>query len=162
MYGQKTTRADAGLSEISAVVSSLPVGYNMGERREYNGDIYRLCYNMSNQQVLPGYLVCANIGSALAAGPYTCTISTVTEVNQTVIGAVKHATATTGTYFWALTETIVNSTTLSGVTVIASNGVYILPAANGQITNGTVTACIGYSTASAKFYISLENKKYNV
>lgn len=157
------TRADGGdLTDISGVVATLPAGYSLGERRMFNGDIYRLVYNTSNQQVIPGYLVCANVGSALAAGPYSCTITTTTEVCKTVVGAVKHATATTATYFWALTETLVNPVTLSGVTAIASNGVYILPAANGQITNGTTTSIIGYSTAGAKFYISLETKTYSV
>lgn len=162
LYGNKTTRAEGGLSGISDVVGTLPAGYSLGEGRMYNGDMYRLAYNTSNQQVIPGYLVCANVGSALGAGPYSCTITTVTEVCKTVVGAVKHATATTATYFWALTETLVNPVTLSGVTAIASNGVFILPAANGQITNGTTTSIIGYSTTGAKFYISLESKSYSV
>jgi hypothetical protein len=163
LYGEKMIRSDAGdLTGISGVVATLPAGVYLGEKRMYDGDVYRLCYNTTNQQINTGYLVAANLGSALAAGPYSCTYSTTTEVNQTVIGAVKHATATTGTYFWALTETIKNPVALSAVTVIASNGVYILPATMGQIGNGTVTACIGYSVAGAKFHISLERKAFNV
>lgn len=163
LYGDKLTRADGGdLTGISGVVATLPAGYTLGEGRMYDGDMYRLVHNTCNQQVIPGYLVAANVGSAAAAGPYSCTITTTTEVCKTVMGAVKHATATTGTYFWALTETLKNPVTLSGVTAIASTGVYVLPAANGQITNGTTTAIIGYSVAGAKFHISLESKKFSV
>lgn len=162
LYGNQTVMAGTELGSISAVVSSLPAGFTLGEERMWNGDLYRLVHNTCNQQVIPGYLVAANLGSAVAAGPYSCTITTTTEVCKTVVGAVKHATATTGTYFWALTETLKNPVTLSGVTAINSNGVYILPAANGQITNGTTTAIIGYSTGSGQFYISLEAKKYSV
>lgn len=162
LWAEKIVRADGELAGISATVASLPAGYNLGEQRMYDGDLYRLMYNACATQVIPGYLVARNLGSALAGGPYSCTISTTTEVNQTVCGAVKHATAAAGYYFWGLTETMKNPVTLSGVTAIGSNGVFVYPAANGQIANGTVTSIIGYSTAGAKFYISLENKAFNV
>jgi len=162
LYGNKTVIADGELSSISAVVSSLPVGYTLGEERMYDGDLYRLMYNACNQQINTGYLVARNLGSCAAAGPYSVTVSTTTEVNQTVCGLVKHVTATTGTYFWALTETMDNPAAVSTVTAIGSTGVFVHPAANGVITNGTTTACIGYSVAGAKFHLSLEKKSYNV
>lgn len=160
LYGDKTVLADAELGAISAVVSSLPAGYNLGDKRMYDGDLYRLMYNACNQQINTGYLVARNVGSAAAAGPYSVTVSTTTEVAQHVCGMVKHATATTGTYFWALTETMKNAVSVSTVTAIASTGVFVLPAANGVITNGTTTAIVGYSVAGAKFHVSLEKKSY--
>jgi hypothetical protein len=163
LYGNKLTQADGGgLSEISGVVATLPQGFNLGEERMYDGDLYKLMYNACNQQINTGYLVARNLGSAAAAGPYSVTVSTTTEVNQTVCGLVKHATATTGTYFWALTETMKNPVAVSTVTAIASTGVFVLPAANGVIGNGTVTSVIGYSVAGAKFHLSLDKKSFNV
>lgn len=170
LYGNKMMQADASeLAQVSGVVASLPVGYTLGEERMFNGDIYRLLYNACNQQISPGHLVARNTGSAAAAGPYSCTITTTTESLQYVAALVKHATATTGTYFWGLTESLKNAVSLNAVTAVQGTGVAILPAANGQVTNGTTTACIGYcvgtsvtGTTGGSFYVSLEKKSYRV
>ena len=61
---------------------------------------------------------------------------------------VVHATATTGTYFWALRENVGSAVAFVGVTAVAAAGGATLQlAANGQFTNGT-TQAVGYVVTS--------------
>lgn len=92
---------DAGLGGISAVVSSLPLGYNLGHVRfDTSGNKYKLVYNAGNSQASTGFVVTAQAGSV---GPHSVTVSTVSQKHGHLgAGLVVHATLTTGTYGWAL------------------------------------------------------------
>lgn len=166
--GYRQTHADGGLGSIDEVVSSLPAGYELGEERVHtDGNVYRLFYNACNQQISTGYLAARNVGSAAAAGPYSATVTTTTEVAYNAACAVVQATATTGTYFWGLVETRGEPVSLNGVTAVAGDGTYIHPAADGQVTNGT-TQAVGYcvststtDTTDGSFHLSLEDRIYN-
>lgn len=90
---------DAGMGSVSAVVANLPVGYTLGEARFVSGIKYRLVYNAGNSAIQPGYV--ASPGGASSLGAYSVTISTASKSNHHLGAvAVKHATVTTGTYFW--------------------------------------------------------------
>lgn len=90
---------DAGLGTVSAVVSSLPAGYTLGEARMESGQKYRLFYNAGNSQISPGFC----FTPATSAGPYSITITTTSKTFDNVgAGVVYNATATTGTYFWGV------------------------------------------------------------
>lgn len=89
---------DAGLGTVSSVVASLPVGYTLGEERQQDGVHYRLMYNAGGEQIDQG-----EIASPIASGggPYSATVTTVTDTANAYGAVVAHnATATTGTYFW--------------------------------------------------------------
>jgi len=90
-------QVDAVLGPISSVVTSLPVGYNLGDKRIESGIKYVLVHNAGNSQIGPGFIA----SPIFSAGPYSLTISTAVGVNDH-LGAVVvvHATATTGSFFW--------------------------------------------------------------
>lgn len=152
---------DGGLGSISGVVSALPAGYRLGEERILpNGDYYELFYNACNQQISKGFAFARNQGSAAAAGPYSCTVTTVTEVAYNAAGMCVHATATTGTYFWGLVQNVASGVALVGATAVAAGGMALQLAANGQFTNGT-TQAVGYTvttgttgTLSGSYYVN--------
>lgn len=145
MSGSQKVFGGPGLGQLSAVVSSLPAGYRLGTSRiEPNGDEYELFYNTCNQQISQGFAFARFTGSA-TAGPYSATVTTVTEVAYNAAGMVVHTTATTGTYFWGLVQNKASGVAFVGVTAVASGaGAFTLQlAANGKFTNGA-TQAVGY------------------
>ena len=126
---------DAGLGGISGVVSSLPVGYTLGEERLFEGIWYRLMYNAGNSQANPG-LVVAPLG---VGGPFSGTITTTSDGGQGY-GAVvvKHATATTGTYFWGAFKGYPVKVQ-GGTASIATGGDFMI-AVDGAVSTHTTAA----------------------
>ncbi len=59
---------------------------------------YIFVYNAGNSQISTGY--CATVSAVTG---YSVTVSTTTQIDH-VVGVVKHATLTTGTYGWLLTK----------------------------------------------------------
>lgn len=90
--------ADAGLGGISSVVSSLPLGYSLGDERTVNSVQYRLVHNAGNSQINPGFLGTPANGSV---GPHSITISSASQKFHHMGAAlVVHATLTTGSFGW--------------------------------------------------------------
>lgn len=122
-------QVDAQLGGISSVVSSLPVGYNLGEIRTESNVVYKLCYNAGNSQINPGWLGSPANGSV---GPNSLTISTASQkFHHYGAALVVHATATTGTYFWGAVRG-------SGLAVAADNTSVPTGSAFYVGVNGTV------------------------
>lgn len=131
---------DAGMGSVSAVVATLPVGYTLGEARVVSGIKYRLMYNAGNSQIDPGY--CASPATS-GNGLYSVTISTASRSNHH-LGAcvVKHATATTATYFWGAVRGEVGVMVGDAASIPTGNAAFL--GDNGKITvypNSATTAC---------------------
>lgn len=154
-YSGRQVFGSEGLGGISGVVTSLPVGFVLGEERQEGGISFRLVYNAGNSQASPGFLLARAFGGA---GPYSMTVSTASDVNAHV-GAVvcHHATATTGTYFWgAYRGYLASGLIATGITQLAGNASYmstdgaVLPvtntAASGLVHSGNMA--IGYTVIS--------------
>lgn len=89
--------ADAGLGSVSAVVTSLPAGYTLGEARFDSGIKYRLIYNDGGEQISQGF-ACKPKGSV---GPYSMTVTTTSKTFANIGAGVAHnATITTASYGW--------------------------------------------------------------
>lgn len=84
---------------ISAVVSSLPIGAELGQERLWNGVYYRLVYSPCTSTIGIGQ-ICSPLVSS-PASPYYVSPTTVSDAGQ-ALGAVVvvHSTVTTNTYFW--------------------------------------------------------------
>lgn len=148
MSGSQKVFGGPILGQLSAVATSLPLPYKLGlERIESNGDVYKLFHNTCNQQISKGFAFARNTGSAAGAGPYSATLTTVTEVAYNAAGMVVHSTATTGSYFWGLVKNVASAVAYVGGTALATPGTYMQVAANGVFTNGT-TQAVGYSVAT--------------
>lgn len=163
--GYRQTHADGGLGSVSGVVSSLPVGYTLGEERAEGTNKYRLVYNNGNSQASVGYVL-VNDGSGV--GPYSCTItSTAGTIPPKAVGVVKHATLTTGTYGWALVKGDAGKLVVSNVSIATGALVEVKV---GGVVGDTVAAsgtAIGYNrgdsdgtgttdTLSGDFQVSFE------
>lgn len=136
---------DGGLGGISGVVSSLPAGFSMGEVRWQNGIKYRLMHNAGNSQINPG-MACKH--AEAGAGPYSVTVSTVTEAVTGARGVVLHATATTGTYFWGVVYGHPVKVMASNISIATDAQVGL--AANGKfITTNAVTNIIARNIGDA-------------
>lgn len=97
-YSARQVFGSPGLGEVSATVSSLPVGYVLGEERLDGGINYRLCYNAGNSQISVGFMSQRVFGGG---GPFSMTVSTVADVNAHVGAVLAHnATVPTGHYYW--------------------------------------------------------------
>lgn len=120
---------DAQLGSVSAVVSSLPIGYSLGQTRNISGVKYQLIYNAGNSQISPGFIGTSGAGSV---GPFSVTISTASKSNHH-LGAVVcvNATATTGTYFWGAIDGRVGALVADTTSIATGANFYI--AANGQV-----------------------------
>ncbi len=127
-YGYQSIQAS--VMDISAVVTSLPIGPALGNERVYNGVTYKLVYNAGNSQAIPGRYLSP---VPLDGGAYSVTITTTSDANHH-LGAVvvHHATATTGTYFWGATKGVVPM----APSAIVSAGVVMMCGLSGVITSG--------------------------
>lgn len=158
---------DGGLGGISGVVSSLPAGFSMGEVRWQSGIKYRLLHNGGNSQAIPGQGLVA-IGAG--AGPYTCTISSVSGSITGVRGICHHATATTGTYFWGVTfghpvKILASNTSLAtdAQVGIGVNGAFHLTTTIGNMVarniGDSTSATATTDAAGSRFLVVLEETK---
>lgn len=122
--------AGGGLGGVSAVVSSLPAGYVLGEERWENGIKYRLFYNAGNSEIGPGF---AGSPRPVGSGPYSITITTTSKTFDGVGACVVHnATATTGTYFWGAVRGYLASGVVADASTITTGTAFYL-AANGKM-----------------------------
>lgn len=130
----------------------------VGTIRQEGDELYRYVYNAGNSQIPPSY---ACILSAVSG--YSVTISSTTSVDFCV-GVVKHATLTTGTYGWVVTQGFCqvemeadNSGAAGALLVLAADGEF----ANKTISTGYPGQVVGKlmgaaaSGASATAYISV-------
>lgn len=145
---------------ISMVTSSL--GSNdpeVGTVKVEGGREYVFVYNDGGEDINPGY------GCVLQSGAsgYSVTVSAVTSADI-VVGVVRHATLTTGTYGWAVRRGITNiEMNATSGTVAAGDLIEI--GANGDFnpvsnTTGNLAPALGkaleaiVSSASGSAYIS--------
>jgi hypothetical protein len=124
---------DAGLGSVSAVVSSLPVGYTLGQTRvvlNSTGAIkYKLVHNAGNSQISQGMVASPAAGSV---GPYSVTVSTASKSNMHIGAAIcVNVTATTGTYFWGAVNGRVGGLLADVTSIPTGSALYI--AANGSV-----------------------------
>lgn len=137
--------AAGGLGSISGVVATAPAGANLGEERWHNGAKYRLFYNAGNSQISKGR--CFVNSLTVGNGPYSVTVSTVTETVNKVMGAVVHATATTGTYFWGVVRGGPVSLLVSNVSVATQARLMVAADGNHTLT-ATLTAAIAINAGA--------------
>ncbi|GAG48265.1 unnamed protein product, partial [marine sediment metagenome] len=130
MSGARKVHGDAGLGGVSGVVSSLPIGYQLGEEREQDGYHYRLMYSTANSDVAPGFILSPlNTG---ANGPYSGTITTTSDTRAgNGAGVVRHTTLTTNTYGWVCTRGY--PVTLAGSLASGVTGASLMVAADGGV-----------------------------
>lgn len=151
--------------EISAVVTSLPIGPQLGDERVYNGVTYRLSFNAANSQISQGRYASP---SPLDGGLYSVTVTTTSDANCH-LGAVvvHHATATTGAYFWGARKGVVPMVPSATV----SAGIIMMCGISGIIASGPslptetvgnkpgivcVTSGTGGTTPSGTYSINFE------
>lgn len=117
--------------DISSVVSTLPAGVSLGDEKVYNGVAYKCVYNPNSAVISKGFYASP---VSIGGGPYTVTVSTVSDANHGV-GAVVcvHATATTDTYFWGAYKGIVAMAASAGSAIPA--GALAMPGLGGKITS---------------------------
>lgn len=109
---------------VSMVTASLgSKDPQLGSRVNVAGNEYVFVYNSGNSEIQTGYAAVAN-----SYTDYSCTVSSTGQIDR-VLGVVKHATLTTGTYGWLLTRgfgsLVVSST-------VAAND-YVAIGANGKV-----------------------------
>lgn len=136
-YQNRMVYGDEGLGGISANVTSLPVGYQLGERRHVSGVDYVLAYNKGNSAADQGCLLAATVGCGVL--PYSVTVTTVTEsVNPAIVGWVQNATVPTASYFWMATYGFPAGLRASNISI--ATGVFVGPAAAGLVITTNTTA----------------------
>lgn len=92
MYGPGKVVFES-VSAVTATPSCEP-----GDVVHVGDERYVYCYNAGNSQISVG-----NCATVSAVTGYSVTVSTTTMIDH-VVGVVKHATLTTGTYGWLLTH----------------------------------------------------------
>lgn len=115
------------LGSVSNVTGTRgPNDPEVGTKATVGGIEYRYVYNSGGEQISVG-LGC--VPDSAATG-YSVTVSAATSADL-VVGIVKHATLTTGTYGWVVTKGITkvvmgtdNSQAVRGLIEIAANGVF--------------------------------------
>ncbi len=122
--------ADAGLGDISATVSSLPIGYTLGQAREYNRVDYVLAFNAGNSVIPAG-----GVAGAASGGGYSVTVSTVgLGIGMDHIGAVvaNHTSVPTANYFWGAKKGVIASGLIASA-VCVPTGVAFYIGTNGNV-----------------------------
>lgn len=117
----------------------------VGVERKVGDETYRYVYNAGNSQIPPSY------GCVLSAVTgYSVTISSITGVDF-LVGAVKHATLTTGTYGWVLTQGFMpvemeadNSAAAGQILALAADGEFALK----SNSTGYPTPAVGKAMAA--------------
>ncbi len=130
------------VSQVTAT-NSVQLGTRV---KDSNGYEYVYCYNDGGVQISPGFGCIVKTGTS----GFSATITSVKASAQDFIGVVKHSTATTATYFWAMTKGYANveapaDSTITGAAflVLDANGTF-----NAQSgTTGAFEPLIGMSDA---------------
>jgi len=130
-------RAFAGhsLASISGLAGSLPAGAVLGEERWENNIKYRLFYNDGGDTIPPGYMFKSK---GAGQGPYSVTVTTVTESVSGVRGVCHNASSTTGTYFWGAVFGYPVRMSASNISI--ATGVFVGVAAAGLCVTTSTTA----------------------
>ncbi len=115
-----------GISNVTATNS-----VEVGTERKVGDETYRYVYNAGGEQIAPSYGV---ILSAVTG--YSVTISSVTSVDF-LVGVVKHATLTTATYGWVLTQGFCDIEMEADNSAAA--GDLLVLAADGEFANKTIS-----------------------
>lgn len=119
--------APVAFESVSAVTATPSV--EVGTRRHEGDEHYVYVYNAGNSQISPGY------GTTVSGvSGYSVTVSTTTSIDL-AIGFVKHATLTTGTYGWLVTQ---GFTPVECVQSISAGGLLVL-AADGKVALKTIS-----------------------
>lgn len=141
---------------VSAVTATPSV--EVGRERRVGDEHYRYVYNAGNSQIPPSY------GCILSGVTgYSVSISSTTSVDF-LVGVVKHATLTTGTYGWVMTQGFSavemeadNSAAAGQILALAADGEFALK----SNSTGYPTPAVGKtmeaiaSGASGQAYISV-------
>ena len=146
-------------SSVSMVTATLGSNDPMVGDRTISGDEkYVFVYNTGNSQISPGY------GTVLSAVTgYSVTVSSITQVDMAA-GFCKHATLTTATYGWLVTQGFCQ--VVMGANDSAAAGQLLALAVDGTVglkslSTGYMTPAIGKAMAgigsgvSGTAYISL-------
>ena len=141
-FGYRQVMGDEGLGGISATVTSLPVGYTLGERRQEGNIDYKLVYNAGDAQVAAG-LVLSPV--PLSGGPYSVTVTTVTGLgNEAGMVVNHHGTVPASSYFWGVTRGyLASGLVATGVTL--ATGFAIQVAAGGSVIGISTNAVSSYA-----------------
>ena len=142
MAEMKFYGADPVVFESVSAVTATP-SVNLGDRRLHKGEEYVYCYNAG------GADASVNLGVKLitAASGYSVAQTSVTDTFNPVVGVVKHATITAGSYGWVLTKgftsVLVNSATTGDYVPLAlgASGKFIL----GSFSAGGTSAINAYA-----------------
>lgn len=122
--------ADAGLGPISAVVTSLPLGYTLGMAREFDRNDYILAFNAGNSEIPAGGVASPILGGA---GVYSVTVSTASQGNDHIGGvAVQHTTVPTAAYFWGCRRGVISGM-IGDSTVSIPTGNFLAVGDNGTV-----------------------------
>ena len=136
------------LNSVSGSTGTLPAGLNLGTIRQEGGVKYVLCYNKGNSAMDAGML-CMNTTPAAGTmmGPYSVTITTVTESIAGVRGCVANATVPTGYYFWMAVKG--GPVNLRASNISLKTGHMVGPAAAGLcVTTDTSANYVGYNAGT--------------
>lgn len=161
--GYRKIFGDQILGSVSAVATSLPAGYTLGEIREEGTRTYKLVHNAGGTDADPGkFLTPAKAG----AGVYSLTISSTSKTNAHIGAvAVYHATATAGSYFWGLVKGVTGGNFADAASLPTGNALFIgdngtvtlMPqsAVTGNVAIGVVITTIETGSKTGSAYINL-------
>jgi hypothetical protein len=139
--GYRQTFGDAGLGSVSNIVSSLPAGYTLGERRREGAEEYVLIYNSGGASATIGNAMVGGVGGV---GAYSASVTT--PANSTpplALGCVKHATVTTGSYAWLLTRGDAGKLVVSNVSI--ATGMKVQVGVDGVFASTVNSNVVGYN-----------------
>jgi len=138
---------DEGLGSPSGVVTSLPVGYALGEERVRDNIKYQLVYNNGNSAIEPGNL-CISTSVVANQTLYSVTLTSVTESVAGIRGCCHHATVATGSYFWMVRHG--HPVNLMASNISIATAAKVGPAAAGKVvTTDTAANYVGYNVGDA-------------
>lgn len=127
-----------GLGGISNTVTSLPAGYTLGEERWEGGIKYRLFYNDKT---------IANVGlvlspQAASLGPYSCSVSTTSGLNQHFGACVAHnTTVPASSFFWGAVQGYLASGLVATIHCLVTNGAIVISDVGSVDGARTVASC---------------------
>jgi hypothetical protein len=122
---------DAGLGDVgSATVTSLPLGYALGQQGHKDGVEYKLVFNAGNSAIPPGMVA----GLAAGNGVNSVTVSTAAQVFAEVGAVVNNSAASVATaaYFWGARKGYLASGLVASAVCIPSGSAFYVS------TNGNV------------------------
>ena len=133
MAGVGDVKHYAGGGEFAAVsstVTTLPVGFRLGDILYESGIRYKLLFNAGGASITAGCFVTP----AGSSGPYSMTVTMATATNAHIGAAVCYnATAATATYFWGATHGYLTAGMFGG-NISCATGNKIMLDTDGAVT----------------------------